>query len=72
MSSPAQLAANRANAQLSTGPRTEQGKAISSRNNFKHGFRGEFLFSRGQAEAQACDNRRLPAISSHALTSATN
>ncbi|MBV9081983.1 MAG: hypothetical protein JOZ62_04850 [Acidobacteriaceae bacterium] len=42
MSSPAQLAANRANAQRSTGPRSEEGKAVSSRNNFKHGFRGEF------------------------------
>ncbi len=40
--SPARLAANRANAQLSTGPTTAAGLAISSRNNFKHGFRGEF------------------------------
>ncbi len=40
--SPAQLAANRQNAHLSTGPRSEAGKAISSHNNFKHGFRGEF------------------------------
>ncbi len=40
--SPARLEANRANAQLSTGPRTEEGKAISSRNNFRHGFTGVF------------------------------
>ncbi len=32
------LEANRANAQLSTGPRTEAGKAASSRNAWKHGL----------------------------------
>jgi len=32
MASTAQLAANRANAKLSTGPRTEKGKARSARN----------------------------------------
>src|SRR4051812_30878899 len=36
--SPAQTAANRANAQLSTGPRTEEGKARSSENSTKHGL----------------------------------
>jgi hypothetical protein len=36
--SDAQLAANRANAQLSTGPVTDQGKAIASQNNFRHGL----------------------------------
>ena len=40
--SPAKLAANRANALLSTGPRTEEGKAISSRNNTRHGLAGDF------------------------------
>jgi hypothetical protein len=34
----AQLAANRANAQKSTGPKTEERKANSSRNSFKHGL----------------------------------
>jgi hypothetical protein len=34
---PAFLAANRANAQKSTGPRTPQGKARVSFNSFKHG-----------------------------------
>jgi hypothetical protein len=34
----AQLEANRANARLSTGPRTEAGKSASSRNAVKHGF----------------------------------
>jgi len=38
MSTMAQIAANRANAQLSTGPRTEEGKAASSRNAYRHGL----------------------------------
>jgi hypothetical protein len=37
-----QLEANRQNAQLSTGPATEAGKAVSSRNNFRHGLTGAF------------------------------
>ncbi|HMD70888.1 MAG TPA: hypothetical protein VKF41_06065, partial [Bryobacteraceae bacterium] len=36
--SPASLAANRANAALSTGPRTPQGKAVSAQNARRHGF----------------------------------
>jgi hypothetical protein len=36
--SPAQLAANRANAQLSTGPATVAGRAISSQNRTSHGL----------------------------------
>jgi hypothetical protein len=36
--SPEQLAANRANAASSTGPRTPEGKARSSQNARKHGF----------------------------------
>ena len=38
MSTPAQIAANRANSKLSTGPRTPAGKAVSSQNNFKLGL----------------------------------
>jgi hypothetical protein len=38
MSTPAQVAANQANAQLSTGPRTEAGRAAAARNNFRHGL----------------------------------
>ena len=41
-STPAQVAANQFNAQHSTGPKTPQGKAIAARNNFRHGFTGEF------------------------------
>jgi len=37
MSSAAQIAANRQNAQSSTGPRTDAGKAASSQNAMKHG-----------------------------------
>ncbi len=36
--SPAQLAANQANAKLSTGPSSPEGLATSSRNNFRHGL----------------------------------
>jgi hypothetical protein len=42
MSTSAQVAANQQNAQSSTGPRTQQGKAISALNNFRHGFTGAF------------------------------
>ena len=39
MASQAQIDANRSNAQLSTGPKTPEGKAAVSRNALKHGFR---------------------------------
>lgn len=38
MATPAQIAANRANAQKSTGPRTDDGKAASRYNALKHGL----------------------------------
>lgn len=43
MSTAAQIAANIANAQLSTGPKTPEGKAASSQNNFRHGCTGRFM-----------------------------
>ncbi|HSU31750.1 MAG TPA: hypothetical protein VLJ11_10990 [Bryobacteraceae bacterium] len=43
MTTAAQLAANQANATLSTGPKTEEGKAVSSKNNFRHGLSGRFI-----------------------------
>ena len=43
MSSPAQLTANRANAQLSTGPQTESGLAAIAHNNFRHGLASAFV-----------------------------
>ena len=39
--SPARLATNRQNAQRSTGPKTEEGKARSRRNTFRHGLAGQ-------------------------------
>jgi hypothetical protein len=41
MATPAQIQANRANAQKSTGPRTEEGKARSSGNSLRDGFRSQ-------------------------------
>ena len=38
MSTSAQIAANQANSQLSTGPKSEAGKAAAARNNFRHGL----------------------------------
>ena len=38
MSTEAQIAANRANAEQSSGPKTEEGKAASSRNHTSHGL----------------------------------
>jgi hypothetical protein len=43
MSTPVQIVANQQNAQLSTGPKTEEGKAASSKNNLRHGFTGAFM-----------------------------
>jgi hypothetical protein len=40
MSSNRKIESNRANAQRSTGPKTEQGKAVSSRNATRHGLAG--------------------------------
>src|SRR5436190_20290935 len=51
MPSPAQAAANAANARLSTGPRTAEGKAHSSRNATRHGLASEQNFiARGEEE----------------------
>jgi hypothetical protein len=48
MASAAQIAANRANAEKSTGPRTEEGKARSARNALKHGLLAERLLLDGE------------------------
>jgi hypothetical protein len=42
MATSAQITANQSNAQHSTGPKTPEGRAIAARNNFRHGFTGEF------------------------------
>jgi hypothetical protein len=49
--SDAQNTANKANAQLSTGPRTENGKAISSRNALKHGLTAKTVLLPGEDDA---------------------
>jgi hypothetical protein len=51
MSSAAQFAANQANARQSTGPVTEKGKAASSRNNLRHGFRSQTVLLPGDDPA---------------------
>ena len=50
MSTAAQIAANQANAQLSCGPKTDAGKAISSKNNFRHGLTGPFVVLRWESQ----------------------
>jgi hypothetical protein len=52
MTSNSQLNANRENAKLSTGPRTEEGKARSAMNGLLHGFTsGSFVIPEGEQEA---------------------
>jgi hypothetical protein len=51
MATPSQIESNRANAARSTGPRTEAGKAASSRNAIKHGLAGGVLFIEGEDPA---------------------
>jgi hypothetical protein len=51
MSTPAQFAANRANAQLSTGPKTPDGKAKSSLNAVKTGLTGRTVLLPGDDAA---------------------
>jgi hypothetical protein len=43
MTSEAQIAANQQNAQLSTGPKTEEGKKLTFLNARKHGFAGQIV-----------------------------
>src|SRR5262245_46340569 len=53
MSTPAQIDANQANARLSTGPKTEAGKAASALNHSSHGLTGgHFIFMAWEVEAQ--------------------
>jgi hypothetical protein len=51
MSTPAQAAANLANAQQSTGPTTDAGKAASSQNALKHGLTAKTVLLPGEDEA---------------------
>ena len=52
MASPAQVAASRANGQLSNGPRSLEGKAISSRNSLKLGLTAQSMIIPGEDPAQ--------------------
>jgi len=57
--SQAQLAANQANSQLSTGPSSPEGKAISSQNNFRHGLtqtEGDLTFLEGESKETYAKN----------------
>src|ERR1035441_3608649 len=51
MATPQQIAANRQNAQKSTGPRTPEGKAVSSQNAFKSGLDADSQFCYGEQRA---------------------
>src|ERR1035438_10109586 len=51
MATPQQIAANRQNAQKSTGPRTPEGKAASSQNAFKSGLHADSQFPYGKQRA---------------------
>jgi len=52
MATPAQLAANRANAQRSTGPRSVEGKSASRFNALKHGINAETAVIPGEDPAE--------------------
>ena len=51
MTSPEQIAANRRNAALSTGPRTPAGKAASRLNASRHGLLARELLVKGESKA---------------------
>jgi len=48
MATPAQIEANRRNAQKSTGPKTPEGKLIVAQNSLVHGFRSKFTLLRSE------------------------
>ncbi len=48
MATPAQVTANNANAQFSTGPRSVEGKAVSSRNSLKLGIHAQAMIIPGE------------------------
>ena len=62
MSTAAQIAANHANSQLSTGPKTETGKAAAARNNFRHGLAPSSAFWVLPSESQSDFDNLLAAF----------
>src|SRR5581483_5832912 len=62
--SEAKLAANRANAQKSIGPKSEEGKSRSSRNSFKHGLYSKQLVLPGE-DPTALDQLRADLRAEH-------
>ena len=66
MSTAAQLTANHTNALLSTGPRTDATKAISSRNNLRHGFRSQTVLLPGDDPSEY--DGLLAELSAHFVT----
>ena len=73
MSTQAQITANQINAQLSTGPKTEEGKAASSRNNLSHGltYRGGVFVLLPWENAKEYDQLVVDLKSEHRPTSRT-
>jgi hypothetical protein len=73
MSTEAQAAANRANAEQSTGPKTEEGKAASSRNHFSHGLStyDNIFFILPSESAEAYSILRATLLSEHRPESET-
>jgi hypothetical protein len=68
MATEKQIAANRANAQTSTGPRTAAGRLKSSCNAFRHGFTAATALDRTAsakidtiARVLTCDEEKMPA-----------
>ncbi len=60
MASDKQILANRENALVSTGPKTEAGKAMASRNATKHGiFARELIITRGDGKEEGAEYNRL-------------
>jgi hypothetical protein len=57
MASKYQVAANRANARLSTGPSTAEGKALSCRNAMTHGLRGNGGLLAGESQQDFLEMR---------------